>query len=187
MRVEAARRRRGRRGAADACGGGACVAWERFLGLLQQEPAQARRLLALAPEPERRLLRAAPRAGVRDCGVCARHVRRLLHRGRERRARGEHGPVVLAHWDDPLRLGAPGGDRALRLGGLAEDEPEQDVDAAESEEEERGDECEVVDVMGEDLGRDEALEDAQRTEAELCAKHGEVAVEEGHGPAALGY
>ena len=79
----------------------------------------------------------------------------------------KHRPIVLANWDDALRLGAPGGDRALRLAGLAEDKPEEDVDAAKREETERGDKCGVVNVMGEDLHQDEALD----KEAQMCTEY----------------
>ena len=61
----------------------------------------------------------------------------------------KHRPIVLANWDDALRLGAPGGDRALRLAGLAEDKPEEDVDAAEREEEKGRDERKLIHVVGE--------------------------------------
>lgn len=101
-------------------------------------------------------------------------------RARERRA---HVAVAREH---ALRLRAPGHDRALLLGLLAEDEAEEHVEAAEREEEEGGDEREVVDVVREHGRADEALEDAERAETERGPEHGEEAVEEGGGPADLG-
>lgn len=77
---------------------------------------------------------------------------------------------------------ARGHDRALRLGLLAEDEAEEHVEAAAREEGEGGDEREVVDVVREH----EELEDSERAEAEGGPECGEVAVEEGGGPADLG-
>ena len=106
-------------------------------------------------------------------------VNELLGRGLERRgelARGEH----------VLRAFAPRKDGATLLRALAEDEAEEHVQAAESEEEEGGDEREVVDVVREDCCADEALEDAEWPEPEVAAEHGEVVVEEGVRPADLG-
>lgn len=53
---------------------------------------------------------------------------------------------------------APGGDGALGFGALAEDEADEDVEAAEREEEEGGDEGEVVDVVREDCGTDPEID-----------------------------
>lgn len=88
--------------------------------------------------------------------------------------------------EESLRLGAPGGQGALGLGGFAEDEAENHVEAAEGEEKEGGHEREVVDVVREHARGDQALEDAQGAEAERRPKDGEKAVEEGGGPAELG-
>ena len=84
-----------------------------------------------------------------------------------------------------LGLLAPGHDRAAALDALAE-EAQEHVEAAEREEEEGGDEREVVDVVREDRRADEALEDAERAQAEVGPEHGEVLGEEGGGPADLG-
>ena len=92
---------------------------------------------------------------------------------------------VLVGGEDALGLLAPGGEGAAVLDTLAE-EAEEHVDAADGEEEEGGDEREVVDVVREDRRADEALEDAERAEPEVGPEHGEVRREEGRGPADLG-
>ena len=87
--------------------------------------------------------------------------------------------------EDALGLLAPRHDRPLVLDLLAE-EADEHVQAADGEEEERGDEREVVDVVREDRRADEALEDAQRPEPEVGPEHGEVRLEETRRPADLG-
>ena len=59
----------------------------------------------------------------------------------------------------------------------------KDVQAAEGEEEERRDKSEVVDVVRENGGADEALEDTESTDTKVGTKNGEVLVKEFHGPA----
>ena len=86
---------------------------------------------------------------------------------------------------DALGLLAPGHDRPLVLDLLAE-EADEHVQAADGEEEEGGDEREVVDVVREDCRTNKALEDSERAEAEVGAQDGEVLGEEGGGPADLG-
>lgn len=82
---------------------------------------------------------------------------------------------------------APCTDAALLLDALAEDEAEEHVQAADGEDEERGDEGEFVDVVGEDGCAEEALDDTERAEAEGTAEHGEEDVEELLGPPDLGH
>jgi hypothetical protein len=81
---------------------------------------------------------------------------------------GEHATLSLAE----------GGDGAVLFGALAEDEAEEHVDAANGEEEEGGDEGEVVDVVAEDGRANKALEDTERAETECGANDGEESVEE---------
>ena len=88
-------------------------------------------------------------------------------------------------WQHALGLLAPGEDGALVLDLLAE-EADEHVQAADGEQEERGDEREVVDVVREDRRADEALEDAEGSEAEVGPKDGEEPGEERGGPAYLG-
>lgn len=54
--------------------------------------------------------------------------------------------------EDVLCTLLPGSDGTTRLGLLTEDQPNEDVDTAEGEEEEGGDEGEAVNMMGEDCG-----------------------------------
>ena len=68
---------------------------------------------------------------------------------------------------------------------LLAEEAEEHVDAADGEEEEGGDEREVVDVVREDRRANETLEDPERAEPKVGAEHGEVRREEGRGPADL--
>lgn len=77
-----------------------------------------------------------------------------------------------------LRMFPPGRNRPLALRSLAEDQPEQDVETPDREEEERGDEGEGVDAMGEDGSSDEHLDEAEGTQPEFFAEHGEVGAEE---------
>ena len=87
--------------------------------------------------------------------------------------------------EDAFSLLAPRHDGAPVLDALAE-QAQEHVEAAEGEQEERGDEREVVDVVREDGRADEALEDAEGPQAEVGAEHREVLGEEGGGPADLG-
>lgn len=86
-----------------------------------------------------------------------------------------------------LGLVAPAGDGPLRLGVLSPDEADEHVDTSDGEEEERGNESEGVDAMGEDSSANEALDDPQGTSTELHTQNREEAIEERHGPAALGH
>lgn len=56
-------------------------------------------------------------------------------------------PHVMSGGEHALGLGTPRHNGTPLLRALTEDEPEEDVEAAEGEEEERGDEREVVDVV----------------------------------------
>ena len=80
-------------------------------------------------------------------------------RGHDERARPGRAAGARGGGEDAvggvLVLVVPGGERAAGLGGLAEDEAEEDVDAADGEEEEGGHERELVHVVGEH-GRAEA-------------------------------
>jgi len=89
----------------------------------------------------------------------------------------------MSRRENALALRQPPPDRPPLLRLLPENEPKQHIHAAHSEEEERGDEGEVVDVVREDGRADEALEDPERPQAELAPEDGEVAVEEGGDPA----
>ena len=60
---------------------------------------------------------------------------------------------------------------------------DKDVQAAEGEEEECRDKSEVVDVVRENGGADEALEDTESADTEVGTKNGEILVKELHGPA----
>ena len=66
------------------------------------------------------------------------------------------------------------------------EEADEHVQAADGEEEERGDEREVVDVVRENSGTDQGLEDTKRTEPKITSKDGEVYVEEPHRPSDFG-
>lgn len=81
---------------------------------------------------------------------------------------------------------SPNADAALGLCVLSEDEAERHVQAAHREEEKRGDERELADVVGENRGSDESLEDPERAKAKLRTEHREKAIEEGHRPGDLG-
>lgn len=135
---------------------------------------QSRGLLCLSSEP----------VSAVTLLICARLLVKDLAHERLRGAR-ELRAEVLVRREDTLGLLAPGHDRALALDLLAE-EADEHVETAEGEEEEGGDEREVVDVVREDRRANEALEDAERAQAEVGAQHGEVRLEEGHGPADLG-
>ena len=87
-------------------------------------------------------------------------------------------------WQYTLGLLTPGEDGALVLDLLAE-EAKEHVEAADGEEEEGGDQREVIDVVREDRRTDEALEDAQGTKAKVLTEDGEVGREEARGPADL--
>jgi len=88
-------------------------------------------------------------------------------------------------WKEVFRVATPSTNGPLWLGIFAEDESEEHVDATEREEEVGRHESEVVDMMRENLGRDEALEDAQCAKTEFGSKDGEVPVKEGQRPAAF--
>ena len=137
---------------------------------------QARGLLSLPPEPVSLVVRLS--------ALC---VLSLLEKTANEGRRGAHKrrAAVLVERQDALGLVAPREDGAAVLDALAE-EAEEHVDAADGEEEEGGDEREVVDVVREDRRADEALEDAERAEPEVGPEHGEVRREEGRGPADLG-
>lgn len=129
-----------------------------------QRTLELRLLLPGSPEPEPgllmrdllvRLMRAPAReeraheARLRPRELRA-HIHAFLdHTGHCARTRREHS----------LRVLLPRPDRPLRLRAFSEDEAEEHVEAADGEEEERGDEREVVDVVREDRRADEALED----------------------------
>lgn len=70
------------------------------------------------------------------------------------RGADEDGAVVRRGGQDAFGFSAPGGDRSLGFGLLAEDEAEEHVEACDGEEEECGHKGEVVDVVREDLGGD---------------------------------
>lgn len=102
------------------------------------------------------------------------------HGTRELRAK------VVGGRENTFDFRLPEAERTLVLGLFAEDETEEHVHAADSEEEEGSDESEVVDVVGEDSGTDEALEDTQCAETEVAAEYREVTVEEAGGPPEFG-
>ena len=135
--------------------------------------------LTLPAETEATLLLPAELADATPPVATEDVVDELLRRGLE-------GRRELACRQDVLRALAPREDAAAFLGSLTEYKPEEHVEAAESEEEEGSDKREVVDVMREDRGADEALEDAEWPKPEVAAEYGEVVVEEGVGPADLG-
>lgn len=76
-----------------------------------------------------------------------------------------------------LRMFAPRSNGTLRLSGFTEDEAHEDVETTEGEEEECGDECEGVNVMAEDRGSDEHLDEAQGTNTKILSEDWEIPVE----------
>ena len=87
------------------------------------------------------------------------------------------------------RLGTfllPGEQGAFDAGLSAEYESKEHVHAADGKEEECRDKREVVDVVRENSGTDQGLEDTKRTEAKITSKDGEVYVEEPHRPSDFG-
>lgn len=106
---------------------------------------------------------------------------------------------------EALLVLAPGSDATEILCVLTPDEPAEHVGTADGEEEEAGDECEVVAMMGkyaganainnESVNKDskaqavkdvQGLEDSQSAETKFRAQDGEEAVKVLHGPADLG-
>jgi hypothetical protein len=157
-----------------------------------EEALEASSLLALAAEPvpgEVTLLRRGGACGG-DRGVVGLVAGGLVRGAvadllvgveagaEERLGRGRAGGRLDVLGENVLARGAEGGDGAVFLGALAEDEADEHVQAADGEEEEGRDEGEVVDVVGEDGRANEALEHAERAEAKGGAEDGEVAVEE---------
>ena len=62
---------------------------------------------------------------------------------------------------------------------------DEDIQAAKRENEECSDKIEVVNMMAQNGRAEEALEDTKCTNAEVCAQHREVLVEESIRPSAL--
>jgi len=81
---------------------------------------------------------------------------------------------------------SPNADATLGLCVLSEDEAKRHVQAAHRKEEKRSDERELADVVGENRGSNESLEDPERAKAKLRTEHREKAIEEGHRPGDLG-
>lgn len=77
-----------------------------------------------------------------------------------------------------VRIGSPEHQRPLVFRVLTEDQTEEHVQTSDSEQEERCDECEVINVMRKDRGPDEALKDPERAEAKASPKDREVVLEE---------
>jgi hypothetical protein len=96
-------------------------------------------------------------------------------------------------------LFAPGGDRPFGLGGFAPDETDYDVDASDREQEESGDESEIVDKVGQNCGSDpkkkksafsflgfrrkggkdlQTLDDPESTETKVLSENGKEALEQ---------
>jgi len=88
--------------------------------------------------------------------------------------------------EDVLGTFLPGSDGTTRLDLLTEDQPDEDVQAAEREEEEGGDEGKAVNMMGEDCSPDQALNNTKGADAEIVSKDGEKLIEENRGPADFG-
>lgn len=167
------------------------VARQRLFRLLKHESSQASGLLALPAETKACLLSASPALGIGPV-VALVQVANLLSRstsedvghiagGRCTKLRAH----VLGSGQNTLGFCAPSPDRALLLCAGAEDQTKEHVNATEGEQEEGGDQGEVISVVREDLGCNQALEDTEGTETELRAEDGEEAVEERHGPADL--
>lgn len=72
------------------------------------------------------------------------------------------------------------------LGFFSEDQPYEHVQASEGEKEESSHEGEVVYVVREDGGAEEALKDSEGTKPEVLSEDGEVCIEEFGGPADFG-
>lgn len=162
------------------------VAREALRGLRDEEPAQAGRLLRLAAKAHASARHAA--LGVRALGLPVAHAR-LLVDGRGRAGRGERRDAAAGRGrEQGLARRPKGGDGAQSLGARAEDEAEEDVDAPNGEEEEGRDKREVVDVVAQDSGANEALEEPDCAEPKGGAEHGEEGVEEAAhgGPGELG-
>lgn len=77
-----------------------------------------------------------------------------------------------------LRVLLPRGDGPLQFGRFTEDKTEEDIQATDGEKEECGDERKGVDMMGEDSGSKEHLEETEGTQTELISKNWEELVEE---------
>lgn len=112
------------------------VSGERFDWLGDHESFERRSLLALPSKakPGKAFL------ALGILGISAREAApgvQVRHEGRGATGDGDlDGADVGVRGQDALCVLAPGGDRAFGLGGLAEDEPDEDVQAADGEEEE---------------------------------------------------
>jgi len=88
--------------------------------------------------------------------------------------------------EDVLGTLLPGGNGTTRLGFRAEDQPDEHVQAPEGEEEKGRDEGEAADMMGENCGSNQALNDAESADAKVVSKNGEEPIEESRGPTDFG-
>lgn len=143
-------------------GRGSSISREGLIRPLQDEPPQPGGLLALPSEPVACLVSALPGGILRSIELGLLIIDAIIvaviaveDAGDE--ARGgvdEDGAVVGGGGEDPASIGAPGDDGTFGFCRLAEDKAEEHVETAKSEQEERGDKGEVVDMVGENLGGD---------------------------------
>lgn len=119
--------------------------------------------------------------GMNGQGVC------LLGVGNER---GCAAVKLIARDDGRGQRGllrvVPLSEAAAGTAALAEDEASEDIEAADGEQEEGRDEREIADTVRQDRGTDQALENAESTNAKVWTEHGEVGGKELAGPANLG-
>ena len=110
----------------------------------------------------------------------------FLVRVRDVAAHGHRAGVLARRRQDLTARVAPLADAAELLDTLAEDQAERDVEAADGEDKERGDERELGNVVREHGRTEQALDHAERAEAKIRPEDGEEGLEEDSGPAKLG-
>jgi len=88
--------------------------------------------------------------------------------------------------EDILGTFLPGGDGTAGLALCAEDQPNEHVHTPEGEEEEGRHEGEAADMVGENRSPNQALDDAESTDAKVVSKDGEEPIEESRGPTDFG-
>jgi len=174
-----------------------CISWQGLDRSGQQEAFQLCGLLAISSESKSTLgsTGGRPRHSA-VTGIVPGDVPGRIEDVRHEAGRFDaNGPAELhalletaenGSREDVLGTLLPGGYGTTRLDFVTEDQPNEDVQAPEGEEEEGRDEGEAVNMMGENRSPNQALDDAESTDAKVVSKNGEEPIEEARGPTDFG-